>query len=252
MMHLLIYSLLKKQGVCYSLVGFRAVKTFINGSYMHHRTAIVVMVKYPRAGAVKTRLGRQIGMKKASDLYCRFVRTLLATCRSTGFDTVISCHPDHPVSDYREWLGSGVDFMLQKGLDLGDKMRDAFEQAFALGFERVILTGSDLPHLRGATIEAAAQRTGKGDVVIGPALDGGYYMVAMTHDSFFPEMFADIPWSTPDVLRLTLEKIAAARRKFSLLTAMRDIDTLEDLTAVSAETGLFSSQRTDDIQQGSP
>jgi uncharacterized protein len=212
---------------------------------MHHRTAVIIMVKYPLAGAVKTRLGRQIGMEKAAGLYRAFVRILLTTCRSTGFDTVISCHPDYPVSDYREWLGSGLAFMVQKGQDLGHKMRDAFEQGFALGYDKVILTGSDLPHLPAATIEDAAQKTGVCDVVIGPALDGGYYLVAMTQDRFFPEMFEDIPWSTPDVLRLTLEKIAACRRTPCLLKAMRDIDTLADLNAVSAETGLFVNDKTD-------
>ncbi len=220
--------------------GFGAAgKPIFDGSHMHNRTAIIVMVKYPQAGSVKTRLGRQIGMQKASELYRGFVRTMLATCRSSCFDTVISCHPDHPVSDYREWLGSGFDFMVQKGEDIGHKMRNGFEQGFAIGFNRVILIGSDLPHLPAATIEEAVQKTGVCDVVIGPALDGGYYLVAMKQDRFFPKMFDDIPWSTPDVLSMTLEKIAAGRRKLCLLAAMRDIDTLEDLNAVSAETGLF-------------
>jgi hypothetical protein len=213
---------------------------------MDNKTAIVVMVKYPRAGAVKTRLGRQIGMKKASELYRKFVRVLVDTCRSTGFDTVISCHPDHLVSDYQEWLGNKVGFMIQKGPDLGHKMQDAFEQSFALGFDRVILVGSDLPHMPNTIIEEAAQKTGACDVVIGPALDGGYYLVAMTKDHFFPDMFDDIPWSTANVLDITLEKLAAARRRVCLLTAMRDIDTLADLTAVSAETGLFVNHNTDE------
>jgi uncharacterized protein len=205
---------------------------------MADRTAVIVMVKYPRAGSVKTRLGRRIGMENACELYREFVQTLLKTCRATGFDVVISCHPDHPFSDFREWLGSGFQYMVQRGPDLGDKMRDAFEQAFALGYDRVILTGSDLPHLPCATIEAAAQKTGTCDVVIGPALDGGYYLVAMTKDRFFPDMFDGIPWSTADVLGMTLEKIAAGPCRFCLLTPMRDIDTLADLNAVSAETGL--------------
>jgi uncharacterized protein len=215
---------------------------------MHHRTAVILMVKYPWAGAVKTRLGSQIGMEKAAGLYRGFVRTLIATCRSTGFDTMISCHPDHPVSDYREWVGTDVSFLVQRGPDLGHKMRDAFEQGFALGYDRVVLMGSDLPHLPAATIEEAAQRTGACDVVIGPALDGGYYLVAMAQGRFFPEMFDDIPWSTSDVLCLTLEKIAAGRRKPCLLKAMRDIDTLEDLKAVSAETGLFVKYKIDETK----
>ena len=244
MMHLLIYFLLKNKG-CASLERLQGSwKIHFDGSYMHRRTAIVIMVKYPRAGAVKTRLGMQVGMKKASELYCGFVMTLLATCRSTGFDTVISCHPDHPVSDYLEWLGTGFSFMVQKGADLGNKMRDAFEQGFALGYNRVILTGSDLPHLPAATLDDAAKKVETCDVVIGPALDGGYYLVAMKQDRFFPEMFDDIPWSTPDVLNITLKKLAEGRRKHCLLTAMRDIDTLEDLTAVSAETGLFVNHNT--------
>jgi rSAM/selenodomain-associated transferase 1 len=218
------------------------------GKSMADRTAAIVMVKYPRAGAVKTRLGRQIGMENACKLYREFVRILLETCRGTGFDTVISCHPDHRVSNYEEWLGPGFQYMVQQGPDLGHKMRDAFEQAFILGYDRVILTGSDLPHLAGATIEEAAQKTGTCDVVIGPALDGGYYLLAMTKDRFFPDMFDDILWSTPDVLRVTLEKIAAGRRKPCLLKTMRDIDTLADLNAVSAETGLFVNDKTDETR----
>ncbi len=205
---------------------------------MPERTAVIVMVKYPQPGSVKTRLGREIGMKKACDLYREFVRVLLKTCRTTRFDTVISCHPDHPVSDFREWLGPGFRYLMQHGPDLGHKMRDAFEQAFSLGYDRVILTGSDLPHLPGAAIEAAAQKTGTCDVVIGPALDGGYYLTAMTKGRFYPDMFDDIPWSTADVLDITMEKLAAGNRISALLKPLRDIDTLADLTAVSAETGL--------------
>jgi len=215
---------------------------------MDKRTAIIVMVKYPLAGSVKTRLGCEIGIANACELYREFVQTLLETCRATGFDTVISCHPDHLVSDYRKWLGHGFQYMVQRGPDLGDKMRDAFEQGFALGYDRVILTGSDLPHLPVAVIKEAAQKTGTCDVVIGPALDGGYYLVAMTRDRFFPGMFDDIPWSTPEVLRVTLEKIAACRRNHCLLKTMRDIDTLADLNAVSAETGLFVNDKTDETR----
>ena len=206
---------------------------------MQQRTAIIVMVKYPEAGSVKTRLGRQIGMEEAVELYREFVRIMLETCRATGFDTVISCHPDQPVSGYRKWLGPGFQYMVQQGPDLGDKMRDAFEQGFARGYDRVILTGSDLPHLPGAVIKEAAQKTGTCDVVIGPALDGGYYLAAMKKDRFCPEMFDDIPWSTADVLDITLEKLAAGQLRPFFLKPLRDIDTLDDLHAVSAETGLI-------------
>ncbi len=180
-------------------------------------------------------------MEKATELYREFVRIMLRTCRSTGFDVVISCHPDHPISDFRKWLGTGFQYIVQRGPDLGYKMRDAFEQGFASGFDRLILTGSDLPHLPSAVIEEAAQKTGVCDVVIGPALDGGYYLVAMKKDRFCPRMFDDIPWSTAEVLDTTLEKLAADQRRSCLLRPLRDIDTLADLHAVSAETGLMSA-----------
>ncbi len=206
---------------------------------MPERTAVIVMVKYPRAGGVKTRLGRQIGMGKSVALYREFVRILLETCRATHFDVVISCHPGNPVSDYQEWLGHGFQYMVQQGSDLGHKMRDAFEQAFALGYDRVILTGSDLPHLPVDVIEEAAQKTGTCDVAIGPALDGGYYLAAMSKERFCPGMFDDIPWSTENVLDMTLERLAAGQRRSCLLKPLRDIDTLADLQAVSTETGLI-------------
>ena len=90
----------------------------------------------------------------------------------------------------------------------------------------MILTGSDLPHLPGAMIEEVAQKIWTWDVVIGSALDGGYYLVAMKKSRFYPGMFVDIPWNTGDVLDITLEKLAADQRCFFLLKPLRGIDTL--------------------------
>ncbi len=208
---------------------------------MCDRTAVAVMVKYPRAGCVKTRLGRRIGMEKAAALYRRFVQKTLETCRTSGLETVISCHPGHSLKDFMAWLGSDYTFIAQNGPDIGFKMRDCFERVFSLGFSEAILIGSDLPHLPVSFIETAAREVKEADLVLGPAMDGGYYLVAMKKDGFFPRLFDGIPWSTPDVLAKTLEKIDASRKNVFLLPVLRDIDTLEDLTAVSRETGLFSN-----------
>jgi uncharacterized protein len=129
------------------------------------KTCLVVMVKYPESGKVKTRLGREIGMDNAVRLYKDFVSRLLATCREISCPKVISCHPDRPVSDYQKWLGHEYAYIVQRGNDLGMIMQDSFEQAFDQGFSRVILLGSDIPHLPGDYIEKAVNMLEEIDIL---------------------------------------------------------------------------------------
>ena len=199
---------------------------------MNKQTCLVVMIKYPEPGKVKTRLGREIGMDNAARLYKDFVSRLLATCSDISCPTVIGCHPDSPVSDYRKWLGDEYTFIVQQGHDLGSIMRDSFEQAFDQGFSGVILLGSDIPHLPGDYIEKAFRKLEHNDVVIGPALDGGYYLIGMNKKSFSDRIFKEIPWSTSRVFALTLKVIEDNNLRMFILPCLRDIDTLDDLNTV--------------------
>jgi len=199
---------------------------------VNKNACLVVMIKYPEPGKVKTRLGREIGMNKAAMLYKDFVSRLLATCSEVGFPIMLSCHPGRPVSDYQKWLGDEYTFIVQQGHDLGSIMRDSFEQAFDRGFFGVILTGSDIPHLPGGYIEKAFRKLEHNDIVIGPALDGGYYLLGMNKKSFNDRFFREIPWSTSRVFALTLKVIADNNLTRFILPCLRDIDTLDDLNAV--------------------
>ena len=190
------------------------------------------MVKYPEPGKVKTRLGREIGMDNAARLYRDFVSRLLTTCSEISCPKVISCHPDRPASDYQQWLGHEYAYIVQRGNDLGLIMRDSFEQAFDLGFSRVILLGSDIPHLPGDYVEKAINKFEGNDLVIGPALDGGYYLLGINKKSFNYKIFKEIPWSTSKVFALTLRVIADNNLTRFILPCLRDIDTLDDFNAI--------------------
>ncbi|MDZ7759224.1 MAG: TIGR04282 family arsenosugar biosynthesis glycosyltransferase [Desulfovermiculus sp.] len=193
---------------------------------------IIIMLKYPKPGMVKTRLGKELGGERAAELYRTFVACELDTVQSLQVPILLSCHPYQPLSAYRDWLGGEYRYISQGDGDLGVKMRTSFETAFDQGLSRAVLIGSDLPHLPAAYIQSALTRLQDHDAVIGPALDGGYYLIGLQGRSFHPGMFEEIPWSTSQVLALTQKRLGDYDLKTFLLPSLRDIDTLEDLKSL--------------------
>ena len=190
---------------------------------------IIIMLKYPQPGMVKTRLAKELGTEGATWLYRHFVTCELVTVHSLHVPVILSCHPCQPLPAYRDWLGGGYRYISQGEGDLGAKMRTSFETAFAQGCSRVVLTGSDLPHLPAEYLQSALTRLQHHDAVLGPALDGGYYLMGLHRRSFQPGIFEEIPWSTSQVLALTHKRLADYGLKTFLLPNLRDVDTLEDL-----------------------
>ena len=117
----------------------------------------------------------------------------------------------------------------QQGKDLGIRMSNAFAEAFQEGYQKVIIIGSDLYDLHSETIEEAFQNLDTHEVVIGPAKDGGYYLLGMK--SFIPEIFQQKKWSTATVLQDTLADLKS--KKVTLLATKNDIDTFEDIKGIS-------------------
>jgi rSAM/selenodomain-associated transferase 1 len=130
----------------------------------------------------------------------------------------------------------GVRLIAQAGEDLGARMALAFADVFAQGYRRVLVIGTDLPTLPGSAFGEALTLLDAHDLVLGPARDGGYYLIGLRKPA--PELFAGIPWSTDRVLALTQTKAAAAGLKTALLPVRRDVDTLDDLLALIGEAGL--------------
>jgi uncharacterized protein len=192
--------------------------------------ALVVFVKHPRPGEVKTRLAAAIGAEAAALLYRALAEEVLeATTPAAGdYERLVFFDPPESLPGMRDWL-PGVRLAAQSGDDLGARMADAFARAFARGARRVAIVGTDAPGVTRPTVREALAALDTADVVIGPAADGGYYLIALRAPR--PELFSGIEWSTPSVRAQTLARAAAAGLSVRELGPLRDVDTLEDLRA---------------------
>jgi rSAM/selenodomain-associated transferase 1 len=190
---------------------------------------LLFFVKNPKQGMVKSRLARAIGDKVARDLYENFVRDMLSTLDKRRFPLYCCFYPEGTLHDIKQFMGEDYQYLAQRGEDLGERMVHCFQQAFAKGFNCCVLIGSDSPDLPAEIIDEAFTSLEEVDSVIGPAFDGGYYLIGFTKGGFTPEVFSGVEWGTNTVLQKTLDIIKRHQRKVHLLPRWGDIDTLEDL-----------------------
>lgn len=186
---------------------------------------LLVFLKAARRGSVKTRLAAELGDDAALSAYQDLVATTLAKLSSLAA-VELRFAPDEAAAEIRPWLRPGWNAAPQGGGGLGNRLARAFAEAFAAGSERVIVIGSDCPYLNAADIRAAGNALAESDVVIGPATDGGYWLLGMR--TYRPELFSDIAWSTSQVLAQTLRHAAASRLSVTLLRELGDVDTVAD------------------------
>jgi rSAM/selenodomain-associated transferase 1 len=128
-------------------------------------------------------------------------------------------------------LFRGRELRLQIGKDLGERMARAFEEVFAEGAEQALLFGADIPDLDARLLERFLRRLGRRPMVLGPAADGGYYLIGFRREAFRPEVFRDIPWGSAAVAGLTLQRAGELDLRCWRGPRLRDIDTGEDLEA---------------------
>lgn len=211
-------------------------------------TALIIFAKAPIPGQVKTRLSPPLTPDEAATLHGTFVLDALERSRDAAkqlrlsWNRFLACSPS-PVHAFFKVLEArhGVHLLPQIGDDLGARMSHAFQHVFTLGYRYALLTGTDLPLLPGSSYGDAIKLLADHDVVLGPALDGGYYLIGLKR--LIPDLFADIPWSTNDVLSLTVQKAEALGLRTGLLPVCRDVDRLEDLLALIEETKQGSAVR---------
>jgi rSAM/selenodomain-associated transferase 1 len=190
---------------------------------------LLFFVKNPKQGIVKSRLARAIGDKVARDLYKNFVRDMLLALDKLQHPFYCCFYPEDALHDIKQFIGEDYQYLAQRGDDLGERMAHCFQQAFSTGFNRVALIGSDSPDLPAEIIDEAFTSLEEVDSVIGPAFDGGYYLIGFTKASFAPEVFSNVEWGTNTVLQKTLDILQCQQRRVHLLPQWGDIDTLEDL-----------------------
>ena len=191
---------------------------------------LIVFAKVPRPGRVKTRLAAAIGDARAASLYRVMGRRVLDGVRGGDYRLVAYIDPAHELDAARAWLGAaGADFRAQEGGDLGERLVDAFRREFRRA-RRVCAIGTDAPAVDRRVVEGAFAELSSSDLVLGPALDGGYYLIGAT--GYWPDLFRDVPWSTEDVMTATLARARALKLRTATLEPLPDIDTIEDLERV--------------------
>ncbi len=207
---------------------------------------VMLFVKFPASGQVKSRLGAELGEETAAELYDKFVRDELEMLEQVEADVMVCFDPVSEEGRYVEWLGADLEFAAQQGDDLGERMERAFLTAFAEGYEQAVLIGSDIPDIPVEAIRDAFGDLKDNDAVIGPSGDGGYYLIGFSEESFCADIFSGIAWSTERVLDDTMATLQASGKSVSVLGMLRDVDTLEDLRGLlrRSEGSGFMNSRT--------
>lgn len=191
--------------------------------------ALLVFVRAPVRGRVKTRLAREMGDDAALRVYRRLAEHTVAQAMrlARGEGVEVRVHHVGAGEIVREWLGPGPVYLPQAEGDLGERMREAFARAFADGHGRVAIVGSDLPGLDAGLLRRAFALLDRHAAVLGPAADGGYYLLGLR--ALPPGIFDGIAWSTPAVLAQTLARFRAIGIEPARLEVLRDVDEAADL-----------------------
>lgn len=197
--------------------------------------ALVVFAKEPVPGRVKTRLCPPLTHEEAAEVYTAFVEDTCALARRQAFrgDRLVLYAPEGGPILSRIAAEHGMETATQEGEDLGARMAAAISAELARGAKSVLLFGTDAPHVRPAHVRLLQECLGLGQpVVIGPALDGGYWCIG-AHGRV-PDLFDGIPWSTRDVLAATLERAAANGIPVTLGSFAYDVDEFPQLRLLAA------------------
>ncbi|MFC1712875.1 TIGR04282 family arsenosugar biosynthesis glycosyltransferase [Candidatus Poribacteria bacterium] len=197
-----------------------------------YKDCILLFAKYPEKGQVKTRLSAELDESTAVELYKNFVLDLLSMLERLSLPFQICFSPENSRERFMKWLGDKYCYIPQQGADLGQRMKNALAQAFAQDFDRAVIIGSDSPDLSEDLIHEAFSSLEDHDAVIGPSVDGGYYLIGFRNDAFLPEVFDGIEWSTDTVFKETLEILKKAGLNAYELPEWQDIDTLADLKSM--------------------
>ncbi len=213
---------------------------------MRSDSIVLLFIKAPQKGLVKSRLAAAIGPDAALELYKSFVLDVVEMLQDAGYPFRICFYPVAAQGAVSDWLGPRHQYAPQEGDDLGERMKNAFQRIFSEGYRRAVLIGSDIPDLAKAVLQESFASLEKNDLVLGPAADGGYYLMGFNKDSFLPELFHGIEWSSPTVFRDTVDIARAAKRSLHLAPEWNDVDSVQDLRKLfkrNESTG-FTGSRT--------
>ncbi|MBK5213253.1 MAG: TIGR04282 family arsenosugar biosynthesis glycosyltransferase [Flavobacteriaceae bacterium] len=192
------------------------------------KKVLIIFTRNPELGKVKTRLAKTVGDESALKIYKFLLRHTVEITEKLNVDKYIFYSENIHKDDI--WNPDIFRKKLQTGNELGERMENAFSELFAMGYEKVMIVGTDIYELAQKDIEAAFDMLQTNNFVIGPATDGGYYLLGMKE--LKPEIFKNKNWGTSSVLDATLKDLKNER--FVLLEEKNDVDYYEDIKNVDA------------------
>lgn len=192
--------------------------------YWQMEQALLIFVRNPVLGQVKTRLAKTLGDEKALSIYKELLRHTHDITQTLPFDKYVFYADCITQGDI--WENNIYRKLVQTGNDLGARMQAAFELLFNKGYQHICIIGSDCYELTTATLRQAFDALRQYDIVIGPSADGGYYLLGLPRMQ--PSLFINIEWSTNKVLEQTINACAVAGCSHTLLPVLHDIDDEQD------------------------
>jgi rSAM/selenodomain-associated transferase 2/rSAM/selenodomain-associated transferase 1 len=209
---------------------------------------LIVFTRYPEPGRTKTRLIPAMGAEGAADLQRRMTERMLC-----GLDPLLQSTPFHIEIRFdggnktlmKQWLGSDYNYVSQGRGKLGQRMESALISGFASGASSVVIVGTDIPGITDNTIRGAFDALKQTDVVFGPAVDGGYYLIGLQKKSVnqaLPNLLADMPWGTQRVMDLSKKRAADLGLSMAMMPTLADVDRPEDISVWEQLTGVSICQ----------
>jgi rSAM/selenodomain-associated transferase 1 len=199
--------------------------------------AIVIMAREPVPGNVKTRLVPPLNPNIAAKLYNAFLLDKIEQVRRIQeVDHFIAFTPSKSKSFFKKMSYPGFSLIPQNGSDLGERLDNVSAYLFKDGYKKVVITDSDSPNLPIKFIIESLDILDDSDIVLGPTVDGGYYLIGLKDR--IPAIFQDIPWSTSKVAAITIEKATRQGKKISKLKEWYDVDTIEDINRLKDDLKL--------------
>jgi rSAM/selenodomain-associated transferase 2/rSAM/selenodomain-associated transferase 1 len=194
-----------------------------------NKCGLILFLKYPQKGTIKTRLAKRIGDTLTLRLYECFIRDMLDKLTSLPCGLHIFVAPPDKVTAMCQWLGRDLPVHGQEGHDLGERMKQTFDNMFQMGYESCVLMGSDFPDLPNSVLTDAFQGLKTAEAVIAPAADGGYYLIGFQRLHFCESVFQNVSWSTDKVFQQTMDIFKQKKVRVKTLRKWWDVDDLSEL-----------------------
>ncbi|MEB3225284.1 MAG: TIGR04282 family arsenosugar biosynthesis glycosyltransferase [Synechococcus sp.] len=189
---------------------------------------LIIFTRYPIPGQTKTRLIPALGAEGAAHLQRQLTEHTLQTVKALTDIDISIYFAGGSLPQMQDWLGDEWTLQAQQGKNLGDRLIHAFQTSNQQGYDKTVVIGIDCPGITSVILETAFLNLDAAEVVLGPALDGGYYLIGLRRN--MPELFTDMPWGTEQVFQETQTRSQRLHLSLALLPSLQDIDYPEDLS----------------------